>query len=637
MHLIHRTTCRVCKSSALTKVIDLGEQYLQGSFVKPGRQEPPLRRVPTSLVRCDPMRDEKACGLLQMEYTVPPEVLYSVYWYRSGTNATMRNHLARHRRGGDRALGKPGGARPRHRLQRRHAAGGLPQGVHEVRHRSVGPRAARSPAGHQGRPRSVPLGGADVASSTGKPATSSRRSRCSTTSRIRSPSAGRSSACSSPDGLWCIEMSYMPTMLKMTSYDTICHEHLEYYSLAVLEYILRQAGLRLVNVALNDINGGSHPLLRHARGQRRATARDEFTRQHHARCGRQEFDLRARHRQAVPPLPGARRTSTASELLGAAARSCARRASACTSTARRPRATRSCSGAASTSRLVDVRRRAQPRQVRRAHAGHGHPDRQRGRIARGQAGLLPGPALALPRRVPRAREGHAGRRRRHDLPAADHRDRKSFEGRMKALVFGANGQDGPYLCEALREKRRGRDRDLPLGPLVAGRRRRPRRGRGGVRSARPDYIFQLAAQLDHPARGALRQPRRDLDRRAERSGGASACTRRPPGSSSPARRVQFKNVGQPIDEEAPFEASSPYAVARIQSVYAARYFRSLGLRTYVGYLFHHDSPAAVRARRAADRPGGPADRRRQRRGAGAGRYRPWSRSGPSPATWCARC
>src|SRR5438445_4428954 len=94
MHLIHRKTCRVCQSSALTKVIDLGEQYLQGSFVKPGRQQPPLRKVPTSLVRCDPMRDEKACGLLQMEFTVPPEVLYSVYWYRSGTTATMRGHLA---------------------------------------------------------------------------------------------------------------------------------------------------------------------------------------------------------------------------------------------------------------------------------------------------------------------------------------------------------------------------------------------------------------------------------------------------------------------------------------------------------------------------------------------------------------
>jgi hypothetical protein len=112
MHLTRRETCRVCKSSALTKVIDLGDQHLQGSFVKPNRQLPPMRRVPTSLLRCDPMRDERACGLLQMEHTVPPEVLYSVYWYRSGTNATMRGH----RRRGRGPLRQAHGARPRHRL-----------------------------------------------------------------------------------------------------------------------------------------------------------------------------------------------------------------------------------------------------------------------------------------------------------------------------------------------------------------------------------------------------------------------------------------------------------------------------------------------------------------------------------------
>src|SRR5450432_3271309 len=93
MHLIHRNTCRVCGSKALSKVIDLGEQYLQGSFVKPGKQLPPTRKIPSELVRCDPMRDEKACGLLQMAHSVPPEILYSAYWYRSGTNNTMRNHL----------------------------------------------------------------------------------------------------------------------------------------------------------------------------------------------------------------------------------------------------------------------------------------------------------------------------------------------------------------------------------------------------------------------------------------------------------------------------------------------------------------------------------------------------------------
>jgi GDPmannose 4,6-dehydratase len=54
--------------------------------------------------------------------------------------------------------------------------------------------------------------------------------------------------------------------------------------------------------------------------------------------------------------------------------------------------------------------------------------------------------------------------------------------------------------------------------------------------------------------------------------------------------VQFVNIGKPINEETPFEASSPYSVARIHSVYAARYYRRCGLATYVGYLFHHESP-----------------------------------------------
>ena len=94
MHLIYRKTCRVCGSEALTEVFDLGEQYLQGSFVKPGKETPPTRKIQTALVRCDPMRDEKACGLLQLSKTLPPAILYSAYWYRSGTNQTMRDHLS---------------------------------------------------------------------------------------------------------------------------------------------------------------------------------------------------------------------------------------------------------------------------------------------------------------------------------------------------------------------------------------------------------------------------------------------------------------------------------------------------------------------------------------------------------------
>jgi hypothetical protein len=59
------------------------------------------------------------------------------------------------------------------------------------------------------------------------------------------------------DGLWIIELSYLPLMLERNSFDTICAEHLEYYSLTAIDYILDRAGLQAEDVELNDVNGGS--------------------------------------------------------------------------------------------------------------------------------------------------------------------------------------------------------------------------------------------------------------------------------------------------------------------------------------------------------------------------------------------
>ena len=58
-------------------------------------------------------------------------------------------------------------------------------------------------------------------------------------------------------GIWHIELSYMPMMIKNTSYDTICHEHLEYYSLKSLKNLLDRADLKIINLSFNQINGGS--------------------------------------------------------------------------------------------------------------------------------------------------------------------------------------------------------------------------------------------------------------------------------------------------------------------------------------------------------------------------------------------
>lgn len=59
------------------------------------------------------------------------------------------------------------------------------------------------------------------------------------------------------NGVWHFEQSYMPSMIRLNSYDTICHEHLEYYSLHSVKYVLDRAGLKILDVQMNGVNGGS--------------------------------------------------------------------------------------------------------------------------------------------------------------------------------------------------------------------------------------------------------------------------------------------------------------------------------------------------------------------------------------------
>ena len=107
----------------------------------------------------------------------------------------------------------------------------------------------------------------------------------------------------------------------MNSYDTICHEHLEYYSLAVIEYILREAGLKLVNVSLNTINGGTiRCYATHARQPALHARRVHAQHQGDAAGGVRPG---ARHRQAVPGLPGARQRPPGGAASGCS-RSCTR-------------------------------------------------------------------------------------------------------------------------------------------------------------------------------------------------------------------------------------------------------------------------------------------------------------------------
>jgi hypothetical protein len=80
------------------------------------------------------------------------------------------------------------------------------------------------------------------------------------------------------DGIWVFEQSYLPAMLATHSYDTICHEHLEYYGLRQIAFLAEQTGLKIVDVEFNDANGGSFCVTAAKEKSRRAAARQQVNR-----------------------------------------------------------------------------------------------------------------------------------------------------------------------------------------------------------------------------------------------------------------------------------------------------------------------------------------------------------------------
>lgn len=61
----------------------------------------------------------------------------------------------------------------------------------------------------------------------------------------------------SDDGVWVSEQHYLGDMLISGDYSVMCHEHLEYYSLTSIKYIMEQVGFTIREVTFNSANGGS--------------------------------------------------------------------------------------------------------------------------------------------------------------------------------------------------------------------------------------------------------------------------------------------------------------------------------------------------------------------------------------------
>lgn len=243
--------CRISSSPNLITVLSLGEQYLTGVFPKSPTEK--ITKGPLDLVWCPDS------GLLQMKQSYSLDEMYGDnYGYRSGLNNSMVRHLQQKIRILEQMV-KP---------------------TDEDLVIDIGSNDATSLKAYSGKFRKVgidPTGNKfkeyytdDItlipdffSATTFKANFPNNKAKIITSIAmfydLENPMAFVKDieAVLADDGVWHFEQSYMPSMLRTNSYDTVCHEHLEFYSFKVVKNMLESCGMRVIDVQMNAINGGS--------------------------------------------------------------------------------------------------------------------------------------------------------------------------------------------------------------------------------------------------------------------------------------------------------------------------------------------------------------------------------------------
>ncbi len=255
-------SCRLCKQPSLVSLLDLGQQHLTGVF--PGTTDAPITKGPLELVLC------QACGLVQLCHSYDTGEMYGEnYGYRSGLNSSMVQHLKAKAEAlqqlvslaaGDYVLdiGSNDGTSLSFYSPNAAVLCGMDPSAEKFRHyyrpdiRLVvdffsAARFGRE-FGEQARPRII--------------------TSIAMFYDLEDPQefVRQIAAILHPQGVWHFEQSYLPLMLEANAYDTICHEHLEYYGLAQVKRMLDAAGLEILDVELNATNGGSFAVTAAHRG-----------------------------------------------------------------------------------------------------------------------------------------------------------------------------------------------------------------------------------------------------------------------------------------------------------------------------------------------------------------------------------
>jgi NDP-4-keto-2,6-dideoxyhexose 3-C-methyltransferase len=251
--------CRACGSGVLHEVLNLGTQALTGVF--PKSRTDSVATGPLQVVKCD---SDSGCGLVQLRHTFDLDQLYGMnYGYRSGLNASMVEHLranvAKIRKlnvleDGDLVIdiGSNDGT----------TLAAYPADKYSLV--GIDPTGHKFSSFYPPHVKLIPeFFSADLVTKEGAGRTAKVITSFSMFYDLEDPTRfmREIEACLDDEGVWMFEQSYLPAMLRTNSFDTVCHEHLEFYCLKQICWMADQANLKVVDVSFNDINGGSFSVL----------------------------------------------------------------------------------------------------------------------------------------------------------------------------------------------------------------------------------------------------------------------------------------------------------------------------------------------------------------------------------------
>jgi len=245
--------CRICDSESLVEVLKIDEQYLSSTFVSSNENNVLSKvKVPQTLVLC------QSCALLQLRETVNPDLLYKEYFYRTSINDTMKKDL------------KKVVTTSIDLVDLENDDIVIDIGANDCTMISYFPqnlkRVAVEPA------ENIDWNHVDSSIEI----INDYFSKSSVIETLGNKKAKIITACAMfydldrPndfvsdikevlhfDGIWCIQLSYLPLMLKNMNFYDICNEHLEYYSLQTLQNLMQRNGLSIFHAEKNEVNGGS--------------------------------------------------------------------------------------------------------------------------------------------------------------------------------------------------------------------------------------------------------------------------------------------------------------------------------------------------------------------------------------------